>query len=107
MSARRSPSVGRYKTPVDDPPSFVPLKKMEDDKDKVESKPKNDDFYQAWDSFLAKASRRSTSASSLARRIKRTQKSVGHQQEGLHIQEKAFTSYEQARAKCVAKVVSQ
>lgn len=64
----------------------------------------DDDFYPAWDKFLAKTSNRTTSTSTLAKRVARTDKAAHKDDNGLRSHESISKSYNEAREECKAKV---
>lgn len=65
----------------------------------------DDDFYPAWDRFLAKAPNRTSSISTLAKRVAQTEKAAHNDENGLKVKEESSVkSYDQAKAECKAKV---
>lgn len=68
---------------------------------------RSDDFYEAWDKFLALEPKRAKSISTAARRLEEEKKAVeGSASDGLEVKENASTSWEQAAAECRAKVAA-
>lgn len=64
----------------------------------------DDDFYAAWDRFLAKSPGRMSSTSTLTRRVKQTETAAHENNNGLKMHESPAKSYEEAKAECKAKV---
>ena len=68
---------------------------------------RNDDFYEAWDKFLAPEPRRARATSTVAKKVEQEVKAVYETPgDGLQVQENAATSWEQAAAECRAKVAA-
>ena len=68
---------------------------------------KTDHFYDAWDKFLALEPKRAKSTSTAAKKIEEQKEAVEQSpqsDEGLRVNENAFTSWEQAAEECRSKV---
>jgi len=66
---------------------------------------RNDEFYGAWDKFLAIEPKRAKSSSTPARKLQEERDAVENTAgDGLRVVENAATSYQQAAAECRAKV---
>ncbi len=94
---------------IQDPPNSK--SNSGDDESVAEASPattRRDEFYDAWDKFLALEPRRGKKLSRPARAVKAEQKEVDKSSgcEGRQVQENAATSWEQAAAQCKAKVAA-